>query len=360
MTKSETPPSKTPNPADSKEDQAAGEHAGGAQAGSEPEASEEEKPQERRGRSFLTEIAVLFVIALTIALLIKSFVVQPFFIPSGSMENTLLVGDKVLVNKLVYDVRPIQRGDIIVFNGDGSWNPPASSQGGHQSVIARVYDDTLGALFSNIGGLFGTPTDQIDYIKRVIGLPGDHVICCNAKGQITVNGVALNESSYLHPGNRPSQYPFNVVVPAGQLWVMGDHRGDSADSRYHDCAYSQREFCVPYDRLGTVPESKVIGRAFMIIWPPSRFRILPIPATFEQAKLLESATRTSAAGDRAAQRLARLVSYGAGLPVKPSAPYLPLALGFGLAFPLTAAERLMRIRFLARRRRHRTRSRTRV
>jgi signal peptidase I len=362
MTKAETPPSKSPNPADSTEDQAAGDQAGGAQAGSdqagreqEPEAGDGAKPQERRGRSFLTEMAVLFVIALTIALLIKSFVVQPFFIPSGSMENTLLVGDKVLVNKMVYHVRPIQRGDIIVFNGDGSWNPPASSQGAHRSVIARVYDDTLGALFRNIGGLFGTPTDQVDYIKRVIGLPGDHVVCCNAKGQITVNGVALSESSYLYPGDRPSQYPFNVVVPAGQLWVMGDHRGDSADSRYHDCAYPQREFCVPYDRLGTVPESKVIGRAFMIIWPPSRFRILPIPATFEQAKLLESARRTSAADGRAAQRIARLVSYGAGLPVKPSAPYLPLALGFGFAFPLTAAERLMRVRFLARRRRHRAR-----
>jgi signal peptidase I len=295
-------------------------------------------------------MAVLFVIALTIALLIKSFVVQPFFIPSSSMENTLMIGDKVLVNKLVYHVRSIQRGDVIVFNGDGSWNPPTAAQAGSHNPLARAYDDTLGALFRNIAGLFGTPTDQVDYIKRVIGLPGDHVVCCNANGEITVNGFALSEKSFIHPGNKPSQFGFSVIVPAGHLWVMGDHRSDSADSRLHDCAYRDPETCFPFDRTGTIPENKVIGRAFMIVWPPTRFRVLPIPSTFEQAKLLASGTHSSAAGTGASLRVAELTSSAGGIPVKPSAPYLPLALGFGFALPVTAAERVLRLRLRTRRR----------
>ncbi len=343
MTQSETPQSRTPDPADSTDDEDTTQ--------SKPaESPAEEKAEGRRGRSFLTEMAVLFVIALTIALLIKSFVVQPFFIPSSSMENTLMIGDKVLVNKLVYHVRSIQRGDIIVFNGDGSWNPPTAAQAGSSSPLARVYDDTLGALFRNIAGLFGTPTDQVDYIKRVIGLPGDHVVCCNANGEITVNGVALSEKSFIHSGNKPSQFGFNVIVPAGQLWVMGDHRSDSADSRLHDCAYRDPETCFPFDRTGTIPENKVIGRAFMIVWPPTRFRVLPIPSTFEQAKLLASSRHSSDAAASASLRVAELASSAGGIPVKPSAPYFPLALGFGFALPLTAAERVLRRRIRTRRR----------
>ena len=120
-------------------------------------------------------------------------------------------------------------------------------------------------------------------------MPGDHIVCCNSKGQIKVNGVVLSESSYVFPGERPSQEPFSVVVPPGRLWVMGDHREESADSRLHDCAYSDPEVtCVPDDRDGTIPENMVIGRAFMIVWPPSRFRVLPIPATFDQAKLVKA------------------------------------------------------------------------
>jgi signal peptidase I len=347
MPQSETPQSKTPSPVESTNEP----DATAVQTDTEDKTDTEEQPGKRRGRSFLTEMALLFVIALTIALLIKSFIVQPFFIPSSSMENTLLIGDKVLVNKLVYHVRPIQRGDIIVFNGDGSWNPPTASQPGSNNVFARAYDDTLGALFRNIAGLFGTPTDQVDYIKRVIGLPGDHVACCNAKGEITVNGVPLSEQSYLYPGNQPSQYGFSVTVPAGQLWVMGDHRIDSADSRLHDCAYRDPETCFPFDKDGTIPENKVIGRAFMIVWPPGRFRVLPIPATFEQAKLLQSGTGAGAEARSDAVRAAQLVSSAGGLPVKPSAPYLPLALGFGVALPLTAAERVLRVKLRARRRR---------
>ncbi|HXP19785.1 MAG TPA: signal peptidase I [Streptosporangiaceae bacterium] len=295
----------------------------------------------RRGRlSFLTEMVVLFAVALTIALLIKTFVVQPFFIPSGSMENTLLIGDKVLVNKLVYDIRPIGRGDIVVFSGQGSWNPPATSHPQSGNPLVRVYDATLGALFHSIAGLFGTVPGQTDYIKRVIGIPGDRVICCNSQGLITVNGVPLHEGSYLIPGAQPSHGRFDVVVPPGRLWVMGDNRPESADSRLHDCGYADPGVtCVPYDRDGTIPESKVIGRAFLIVWPPSRIRILPVPSTFNQAGLSQAA---GSAGPGPAIA-------GGTLQVRPSAPYLPLGMGLAAVAPLTLIRRRLRLRACRRR-----------
>jgi signal peptidase I len=345
MAKPEIPQSEAASPADATADAGTGDGEPGA---------EDNAGSSRGGRSFLTEMVVLFAVALTIALLIKSFVVQPFFIPSGSMENTLLIGDKVLVNKLVYHLRPIERGDIVVFNGSGSWDSPSASGPVASNPVARVYDDTLGALFRSVAGLFGTSADQIDYIKRVIGVPGDHVVCCNAHGQVTVNGVPLQETSYLYPGDQPSQFPFNVVVPPGRLWVMGDHRIDSADSRYHDCAYRDTEYCYSFDRDGTIPENKVIGRAFMIVWPPSRIRILPIPATFEQVQLLQPSARHSPAS---ASGVAALVSSGNGIPVRPSSPYLPIALGFGFAVPLTAGERRLRLRLRARRKLRQSRGR---
>jgi signal peptidase I len=290
--------------------------------------------------SFLTEMVVLFAVALTIALLIKSFLVQPFFIPSGSMENTLLIGDKVLVNKIVYRIRPISRGDVVVFNGAGSWLAPTAGPKPASNPVARLYDATLGHLFTAIKELFGTAPGQTDYIKRVIGIPGDHVVCCNGQGDITVNGVPLHEHSYLIPGARPSQGKFNIVVPPGRLWVMGDNRPESADSRLHDCAYTFTPAkCVSYDRGGTVPEDKVIGRAFMIVWPPSRIRILPIPSTFEQPGLRHSA----AAPGHAARPVLT-----AGVPVRPSSPYLPLAGGLAAAVPITVLERRLRLRLRAR------------
>lgn len=221
----------------------------------------------RKRRSFRTELPVLIALALVLALLVKTYVVQAFWIPSSSMENTLNINDRFLVNKLVYHFRDIHRGDIVVFNGTGSWLPPATSS-----------PEPLVRLWHTVVGLFGVGLPNDDFVKRVIGLPGDHVACCNAQGLITVNGVALHESSYLYPGNSPSSIPtdsprFSVTVPAAHLWVMGDHREVSEDSRLHRDAPGG----------GAIPESAVIGRAFMIVWPLSRWRVLPIPATFEQA-----------------------------------------------------------------------------
>jgi signal peptidase I len=281
-----------------------------------PAGSAQRKSGRTRHWSAWRELPILIVVALAIALVIKTFVVQPFFIPSSSMEDTLMVGDKVLVNKLVYHFRAIHRGDIVVFNGNGSWNPMPPPAKPSSDPIVRAYDVTLGALFHSIGGLFGTPTDQTDFIKRVIGLPGDHVACCNAQGLVTVNGVPLHESSYLYPGAAPSLIRFSITVPPGRLWVMGDNRQVSDDSRMR-----------MYDPgHGTVPENMVIGRAFLIVWPPSQWRILPIPATFDQAGLDRAVSGAAAA----------------------ATPYLPLAAGAVVAVPLTWLQRGARRRIVRR------------
>src|SRR5271166_1189166 len=250
----------------------------------------------KRRRSTWRELPILIVVALAIALVIKTFVVQPFFIPSSSMEDTLLVGDKVLVNKLVYHFRSVQRGDIIVFNGVGSWDPAQPAAKPSSDPLVRAYDATLKPLFHSIAGLFGTPIGQTDYIKRVIGVPGDDVACCNAQGLVTVNGVPLHESSYLYPGAAPSLIRFNRVVPAGRLWVMGDNRQISFDSRLRQNDPDG----------GTIPISQVIGRAFVIVWPPGHWRILSIPSTFAQPGINKAAALVSPGGRASAQETAAL------------------------------------------------------
>lgn len=284
--------------------------------------------QKRKGRSFWRELPVLIVIALVIALVIKSFVVQAFFIPTSSMEDTLDIGDKILVNKLVYHFRSIQPGDIVVFNGDGSWEPVPAGAPANSDPLVRLYDATLDRLYHSIAGLFGTAPGQEDFVKRVIGVPGDHVACCTASGDVTVNGVPLHEQSYLFPGDAPSTQRFSITVPPGRLWVMGDHRSVSWDSRGH----------MQDPGGGTIPENMVIGRAFMIVWPPSRWRILPIPSTFTQPGIVPAHGAASL-----------------GTPVAPAAPYLPLEAGFVVGVPLTLLQRRVRrrwpLRGLLRRRR---------
>jgi signal peptidase I len=239
-------------------------------------------------------------------LVIKTYVVQAFYIPSSSMENTLDIGDKVLVNKLIYHFRSIDRGDVIVFNGEGSWDPPTAPQS--SDPIVRLASEFGHAVV----GLFGISPGVHDYIKRVIGVPGDHVACCDAQGRVTVNGVPLSEKSYLYPGNPPSMTKFHITVPAGRLWVMGDHRNVSYDSRGH----------IGDPGGGTIPESQVVGRAFLILWPPSRFRVLPIPATFTKLD------NGQALGARAIGDL--------------TAPAAPLVLAGSVAVPLTWLDRRRR------------------
>ncbi len=193
--------------------------------------------KKRSQRSFWIELPVLALVAILVAVGVRTFLVQTFFIPSGSMESTLLVDDRVLVNKVVYSFRDPERGEVVVFVPPPAWNVGPGKE---------------------------------DYIKRVIGVGGDRVVCCDAKQRITVNGQALVEE-YLFPGDVPSSQPFDVTVPAGRLFLLGDHRSASADSRFH----------LEADQ-GTVPVDLVVGRAFVIFWPLDRMGGLSVPVAFAQ------------------------------------------------------------------------------
>jgi signal peptidase I len=220
-------------------------------------------------RSFVRELPVTLVVALALSLVIKTFLLQAFLIPSGSMEDTLQVHDRVLVNKLADKPDEIHRGDVVVFRDPGGWLPPDDGDNGFRGAIhnALVF---LGVAPS---------TTASDLVKRVIGVGGDRVVCCDSEKRITVNGVPLTEP-YLFPGDlaAPSLVEFSVRVPQGRLWVMGDHRSESADSRFH----------LGDPGGGFVPVDDVVGRAFARVWPLGRAGWLTQPATFRQARLLRS------------------------------------------------------------------------
>jgi signal peptidase I len=218
-------------------------------------------------RSFLRELPVIVVTALVISLLIKTFLVQAFFIPSGSMEATLhgcpgCLGDRVLVSKLSNHTSGIRRGDVVVFRDSSGWLPEASPTHGLRSRLHEAL---------TFIGLAPSSTES-DLIKRVIGVGGDTVE--GRGGKVYVDGALLDEP-YVFPGNSPSQDNFTVTVPVGKLWMMGDHRAASADSRAHRAGPGK----------GFVPESDVIGRAFVIVWPLDRAALLHRPATFDQPAL---------------------------------------------------------------------------
>ncbi|MFF7638152.1 signal peptidase I [Kitasatospora sp. NPDC008050] len=234
-------------------------------------------------RSLFRELPVIAVVALLIALALKTFFVQVFSIPSGSMEQTIQIGDRVLVDKLTpwFGSTP-QRGDVVVFKDPGGWleNQPAADSGG---PVGRGLKD----VFSFVGLL--PSSNEQDLIKRVIGVGGDTVACCDDQGRITVNGNPIEEP-YLAPGNPPSRIPFRVTVPKGRLWVMGDHRDLSADSRYHMTGPGQ----------GTVPVGNVIGRAFSIAWPLDRLQGISRP-TYRTPAALGSPGGGTLAGPAAGQ-----------------------------------------------------------
>lgn len=216
----------------------------------------------RRSLPLWQEVPLLLMIAFVLATLIKTFLVQAFFIPSGSMEQTLLVRDRVLVNKFVYDMRGPRRGEVVVFRGTDSWAPETgvSTNSGMLATAGRM-----------IGGLVGAaPPDEKDFVKRVIGVGGDTVECCDSAGRVVVNGVGLVEP-YVYQDNPLAERAFGpVTVPAGRLFMMGDHRVASADSRIY----------LGDQWRGTIPVEAVIGQAYATAWPANRWGLLQTPATF--------------------------------------------------------------------------------
>lgn len=198
--------------------------------------------------------------ALVLMLMVRGFLVQSFYIPSGSMEPTLEPDDRILVNKVAV-ASLLHRGDLVVFDGSRSFAPHPVAGSGQTSAVG----DALGAMASMLS--IGTAS-RSDYVKRVVGLPGDHVVCCDADGLVTVNDVAVNEP-YLFPGDPPSDVTFDVAVPPGRVWLMGDHRSDSSDSRAH----------LGDPGGGMVRLDDVIGRAAVVYWPPNRAGILRAPSS---------------------------------------------------------------------------------
>ncbi|TWG11198.1 signal peptidase I [Micromonospora palomenae] len=220
----------------------------------------------RRQMPLWQELPLLLVVAFCLAVLIRTFLLQAFFIPSGSMEDTLLIGDRVLVNKVVYDVRDPVRGEVVVFRGTDRWVPQEvqEPEPGFADKVGRTFGDLVGV---------SRPGEK-DFIKRVIGVPGDRVKCCDDQGRVLVNGTPLDEPYVVR--NSPLDVPPNarecrsrrfeeVVVPPGQIFVMGDHRLVSQDARCQ----------------GPVPIDNVVGRAFMVVWPSQRWTSLPVPETFD-------------------------------------------------------------------------------
>ncbi|WP_326720430.1 signal peptidase I [Streptomyces sp. NBC_00243] len=242
-----------------------------SESGSADDSAEQERAEQdaksSKQRSFWKELPILIGIALVLALLIKTFLVQAFSIPSDSMQNTLQQGDRVLVDKLTpwFGSEP-ERGEVVVFHDPDNWlaGEPVADPNALQTVLSWI-------------GLMPSAEEK-DLIKRVVGVGGD-TIECKGTGPLTVNGKALSEP-YVYPGNTPCSVDedggqFKVTVPEGKIWVMGDHRQNSRDSRYNQTDKNH----------GMVPVDEVVGRAIVKAWPINRWGTLPVPDTFDQSGL---------------------------------------------------------------------------
>ena len=205
------------------------------------------------------ELIILLVTALALSLLIKTFFVQMFFVPSESMEPLLVTDDRILVEKVSYWNADVQRGDVVVFKDPGGWLGPGPALNPVQKALSTI-------------GLYPTGGHLV---KRVIGVGGDEVRCCDVQGRVTVNGVPLDEKSYLMKGAAPSERKFDVKVPEGRLWVMGDNRSNSEDSRFHQHLPGG----------GTISVHDVVGKVWAIVWPLDRVQLVHRPATFDQPAL---------------------------------------------------------------------------
>jgi signal peptidase I len=199
-----------------------------------------------RNTSFWRELPILLGVAIVVAVVVRAFVLQTFYIPSESMEKTLLINDRVLVNKVVYDFRSPHRGEIIVFEAPVSWR--------------------------------SNPTEK-DFIKRVIGIEGDRIVCCDAQQRLIINGHSLDEP-YIYTDDEgivdlPNEARFDITVPKDRLWMMGDHRTQSGDSRQN--YLRSRDI-----QQATIPEDAVIGRAFVVFWPFGSAKWLTVPDTFDK------------------------------------------------------------------------------
>ena len=197
----------------------------------------------------------MVVVALAVAALLRAFVVQAFMVPTGSMEDTILKHQRIVVQKF----GDIERGEVVVFEDPGGWIDPSEQPVPGPNAFQRA--------LQFVGVLPSTATEHL--VKRVVGVAGDTVACCDRQGRVSVNGAALDETSYLYRGDQPSQTEFEVVVPQGTIWVMGDHRSDSGDSRCHFD-----------DGTAFVPLDLVTGRAVAVAWPLGEVHRLPVPDTF--------------------------------------------------------------------------------
>lgn len=220
---------------------------------------------------FLRDLLIILVVAFLISFLLKTFLIRSFYIPSGSMEQTLQINDRIMVNQLVPDLVAVERGDVVVFQDPGGWlQLPQSVNAANPTPVE--------SLLQTVGLAADTSSDYV--VKRVIGVGGDRVACCDAAGRVTVNGVPLDEPYIVIPDGqtRASAIDFDVTVPQGSVWVMGDNRYNSRDSRYNQDQPGK----------GFVANEEIVGRAFVLNWPLNHFSWLGnYPETFtgvEQAR----------------------------------------------------------------------------